>query len=455
MTENNRGRGISYGSIIIFWAPLVLMRLMMAVEQPALTAVIARLSEAEINLASFGVMMAVALVIESPIIQMFSAATALAGSRQNYQKLLKAMNILAVVLTLVHLIVGLTPLFNLILRHLLAVPEEVIEISRRPFLIMTPFSAAVGYRRLWQGTLIRYGRTGIIPVTMASRFIVIGAVLGIGYALSYSGGAELAALGLSLGVTAAAFTAWFFYRKQVYPYMPEQDDSGDNLDTRGFLKFYIPLAMTSVIFLFSRPLLTLGIARSADPVKSLAAWPVINAFLFLFNAVALSFQEAVIALMGRDRAYRPKLKRFTLVLALSLSGLTLLVGLTPLSRMWFRGVSGLSDDLLAYTRVPVLILAVVPGLVTLKSWLRGQFVAEKHTGVMAKSVTLYTVILFVSVFFGPLVFTLTGTVLASLCLVLAQGIENGYLSLYRFRIYTRQKRRAAGSGSVLRKRPCS
>lgn len=424
---------MSYGSIIIFWAPLVLMRLMMAVEQPALTAVIARLSEAELNLAAFGVIMAVALVIESPIIQMFSAATALAGSRQNYRKLLKAMNILAVTLTLVHLIIGLTPLFTLILRHLLSVPEEVIAISRRPFIVMAPFAASVGYRRLWQGTLIRYGRTAIIPVTMASRFIVIGIVLGIGYAVDYTRGAELAVIGLSLGVIAAAFTAWFFYRKQVYRRMPEIDANGGDLDTKGFFRFYIPLAMTSVIFLFSRPLLTLGIARSEDPVKSLAAWPVINAFLFLFNAVALSFQEAVIALLGRNPENREKLRRFAVVLALSLAAITFTVGLTPLSRMWFRGVSGLSEELLSYTTIPVLILAAVPALVTLKSWLRGQIVAEKQTGVMAKSVTLYTIVLFSSVFLGPIMFTVIGTILASVCLILSQATENIYLSIHRLR----------------------
>ncbi len=433
MIKPEKTRQLTYGSIILFWAPLVLMWLLMAVEQPALTAIIARLSEAEVNLAAFGVCFAVAMVIESPILQMFSAATALSGTRHNYKKLVRAMNILAVVLMSIHFIIGITPLFSLILKHLLAVPEEVIEISRRPFLIMTPFSAAVGYRRLWQGTLIRYGKTAIIPVTMVSRFIVIGAVLGIGYAADYSRGAELGALGISTGVIAAAVTTWFFYRRQVHPIMPETDTEEANLDTRGFFKFYFPLAVTSIIFLLSQPLLTLGITRSAEPVRSLAAWPVINGFIFLFNAVALSYQEAVIALLGRNRKYKIKLKRFTLGLALTLAGLTLMVGLTPLSRIWFRDVSGLSAALLPLTRLPVIILAAVPALVTLKSWLRGQFLAEKQTGALAKSVSLYTIVLFASVFAGPLVFTLTGTIFAALCLTLAQATENFYLSIYRLR----------------------
>lgn len=433
MIKPEQTRQLTYGSIIIFWAPLVLMWLLMAAEQPALTAVIARLSDAEINLAAFGVCFSVAMVIESPILQMFSAATALSGSRHNYKKLLKAMNILAVILMSIHFIIGITPLFSLILKHLLAVPDEVIEISRGPFLIMTPFSAAVGYRRLWQGTLIRYGKTAIIPVTMISRFVVIGAVLGTGYAVGYSRGAELGALGISAGVTAAAVTTWFFYRRLVHPFMPESDGNEKNLDTRRFIQFYFPLAVMSIIFLLSQPLLTLGIARSGEPVKSLAAWPVINGLIFLFNAVALSYQEAVIALLGRNREYKTKLKRFTLGLALSLTGLTLIVGLTPLSRMWFSAVSGLSDSLLPLTRVPVIILAAVPALVTLKSWLRGQFLAEKQTGALAKSVALYTIVLFVSVFAGPLIFTITGTIFAALCLSMAQAAENIYLSVYRIR----------------------
>ena len=117
----DRGKVLSYGEIFIFWFPLGLMWLMMAAEQPALTAVIARMSDAEVNLAAFGVVFALALVAESPIIQMLSAATALAGHRENYRLLLRFMHIMAAILTAGHLLVGLTPLYDVIVSGILNV----------------------------------------------------------------------------------------------------------------------------------------------------------------------------------------------------------------------------------------------------------------------------------------------------------------------------------------------
>jgi hypothetical protein len=62
-------------SIIAFWFPLAATWFMMAVEGPFLAAVIARLAEAKFNLAAYGVAYAVALLVESPVIMLMSAAT--------------------------------------------------------------------------------------------------------------------------------------------------------------------------------------------------------------------------------------------------------------------------------------------------------------------------------------------------------------------------------------------
>ncbi|MFP4442984.1 MAG: hypothetical protein ACLFST_07700, partial [Spirochaetia bacterium] len=62
-------------------------------------------------------------------------------------------------------------------------------------------------------------------------------------------------------------------------------------------------------------------------------------------------------------------------------------------------------------------------------------------GIMARSVTLYTIVLFLSVYLGPLILPVSGTILSSLCLVLAQGTENIYLSFNRLRMISQKKRR--------------
>ncbi|MHB8766672.1 MAG: hypothetical protein ACYDA8_20370, partial [Deferrisomatales bacterium] len=63
------------GTIFRFWLPLAATWLMMALEGPYLAAVIARLPEAEPNLAAFGVALAFALILEAPVIMIMGAAT--------------------------------------------------------------------------------------------------------------------------------------------------------------------------------------------------------------------------------------------------------------------------------------------------------------------------------------------------------------------------------------------
>jgi hypothetical protein len=177
----------------------------------------------------------------------------------------------------------------------------------------------------------------------------------------------------------------------------------------------------------ARPVLTFGIARSQLPELSLAVWPVLNGFLFLFNSVALSYQETAIALLKQNPENRGQLRRFTRMLALGLSGLMLVAALTPVRSLWFRGVSGLTPDLLELVPIPLLILTLVPALVTLKSWSRSRYVHAGRTRVLAEGSVIYTVALFGLVFAGAAWLAIPGAITAAAALTLSQGIENGYL----------------------------
>lgn len=403
------------------------MWLMMAAEQPAQSAVIARMADAEANLAAFGVVFAIALMIESPIIQMLAAATSLTGGRDNYRLLLRFMRVMAVSLTAIHLVIGLTPVYPFLVERVLGVPHDVAELSKWPFVIMAPFAAAVGYRRLWQGSLIRHGKTWVVPVTMLTRLVATGGMLTWGYITRPMNGALLASTSLVVAVVTAAVAAGVLNRVLVLPYLPESDPAEDTLGYRTLLRFYVPLAMTSVVFLMARPLATFGIARAELARESLAVWPVLNGFLFIFNSIALSYQEAAIAVLQQSPQSRPRLRRVTWVIAIGLAALLLAAGLTRLGEWWFADVSGLSERLLPLTRAPVLILAVVPALAAMKAWYRAQYVSSRRTPVLAQSVILYTIVLFTVLWSGSAFLPIVGTVLASLALAIAQSTENVYL----------------------------
>jgi hypothetical protein len=422
------GTELSYSQILAFWTPLGLMWLMMAAEQPALSAVIARLAEPELNLAAFGVVWSISLVIESPVIQMLAAATALVNNLQAYRSMMRFMLILAVGLTAVHLLIGLTPLFDLIVTGLMGVPRDIADASRVPFVIMAPFAAAVGYRRLWQGVLIRRGKTWAVPVTMLSRLAVIALGLGLGYTSGKLPGAAVGAIALSAGVVVAAVASGILNRRMALPELRAVTDK-TQLRFRTLWRFYSPLALTTLIFLISQPIVTFGIARSTDAVRSLAVFPVVNGFLFLFSSLGLSFQETAIALLKKSPDNFRRLSRFASVLALSVTGIVMAIGLSNAGAWWFRVVGGLGPSLLELSRAPLLIMAPVPALLTYKVWLRARYVVASRTSILARATVAYTIVLLLGAYLGSSLLPIAGAIVAAISVAFAQFVESGILLL--------------------------
>ena len=82
----------------------------MALEHPFLAAVIARLADPTFNLAAYGIAFAFAILVESPVIMLMSAAAALVEDTRSYLKLRAfawALNLLSTLLLLGVLIPGL------------------------------------------------------------------------------------------------------------------------------------------------------------------------------------------------------------------------------------------------------------------------------------------------------------------------------------------------------------
>ncbi len=111
--------------IFAFWLPLAATWLMMATEGPFLAAVIARLADPTYNLAAYGVALSIALLVESPIIMIMSAATALVRDRASYLAMRNFTNSLNAGVTLLMLLALLPPVFDVIARGLLGLSDEV------------------------------------------------------------------------------------------------------------------------------------------------------------------------------------------------------------------------------------------------------------------------------------------------------------------------------------------
>ena len=149
---------LSYRRILAFWLPLAGTWLMMAAEGPYLAAIIARLPDATVNLAAFGVAFAFAIIIESPVFMLMSASTALVEDGPSYRALRRFAYRLAALVTAAQVVLLLPPVFDSV-THLLRLPADVAHLTHGALALLLPWPGAIAYRRFRQGILIRHGQT--------------------------------------------------------------------------------------------------------------------------------------------------------------------------------------------------------------------------------------------------------------------------------------------------------
>lgn len=366
--------------IFFFWAPLAATWIMMASEGPFLAAVIARLTDPTFNLAAHGVAFAFAILIEAPVIMLMSASTALVEDSNSYRKLRNFTHGLNALSTCLLLVILIPWVYRGLMIEAIGLPEEVARLTYGALWFFLPWSSAIGYRRFLHGILIRSGRTRLVAIGTLIRLCAMTTTAVVLYSTFSLPGAWVGAASLSLGVCVEAIVAHFMSRRAVAELLATETDTGSSLGYRGISSFYYPLALTSLIGLSVHPLLTFFMGRAPFPIESLAVFPVVNALGFLFRSVGLSYQEAAIALLGKNHEHAGELGRFGAILGLTTSvGLGLVV-FTPLAHVWFSTISGLAPELVAVALLPARILVPLPALSVLLSYQRAVLVQERRTG---------------------------------------------------------------------------
>ena len=373
--------------IFLFWLPLAASWLLMMSEIPFVNAAIARLPEAETMIAAFGITASISITIESPVIMLLATATALAAHRPAYLTIRRFTIHLMWLTTLAQILLGFTPLYDLVVRSLMGIPPAIAAAAQPGIQIMTLWSAAIAWRRFKQGVMIRFGQTRLIGVGTIVRLLAsAGTATGL-MLWGHVSGVALGGIALMMGVLAEmTYTQWASRRAiNQLPIIenPQSQVKGANYDLqnlsyRDLLKYHSPLAAVSLLTLLGQPLIGAALARTANPGPSLAAWPVVFGLIGIFRSFALALPEAVIALQRGPETLAP-LRRFCITTGLVTSGSLLLIGLTPLGALYLNTLIGLAPGLTALALPGVLLGVGIPFVSCIQSYWRGVLMGQRAT----------------------------------------------------------------------------
>jgi hypothetical protein len=337
------------------------------------------------------------LIIEAPIIMLLAASTALSKDWDSYKKIRKFMHYTSATLSAIHILVVSTPLYFFITRSLIGSPEEIILPARIGLAIMLPWTWAIAYRRFNQGVLIRFGHSRIVS---EGTFVRLGAdiiVLLLGFWIGSISGIVVATSAVAFGVVCEAVYVGIKVKPVLENELKIQPIAYPVLSRPSFLKYYIPLALTSLITLISQPLISTALSRMPYALDSLAIWPVLSGMLFLFRSPGVAYNEVVVSLLDRPGALIP-LRKFATGLALTTSVLLLVVTSTPAARIWLIEITSLPDSLYPLARAALWFSLVIPGATALQSWYQGNLLHSGKTNGIPEAVGVFlasTILLYI------------------------------------------------------------
>lgn len=419
---------ITKKKIFKLWIPLAVMWIVMALESPMITSAISRLPDAINQLAAFGFSFALALLIEGPVIQMLSAGTAVTSSKSSYHKILSIQRFIAILTMSIHIVLSITPVFSFVALKLMGLPPELLTPAHRAFVVLIPWAPTIGYRRLWQGVMIKHGRSKYVPIVMYIRIGLAAIILGLGLVYKPFEGALLGGITLSLGVISGMISAYIF-AKPCIDALP--DTAVNDINKNQMIAFYVPLAITSIITLGVRPLLNIGIVRGTFPVESLALWPILLAYIFLYTSICQSLQEIIIAEYCKENL--KVIKSFVNNVAIVMVSFYLIIYLfRPLWKIWFLNISNTPKETLKYLPISLSMFIILPFISAKISWFRAILVAERKTTSLTYAVFINVGTLLLVIYVVPLFFKIPGVYLASIAYIASYTFESLFL-FYRSR----------------------
>lgn len=371
---------LTYQQILQIWLPLALSWLLMLIEGPFINGVLARLPGPELAIAAFGVIMAVAVVIESPIVPLLTTSTALSKTRQHFFAIRRFTLILSAITVGMHALLSWTPLYDLIVVPLINMPDALVEPVRAGLRVLVPWSGFVAWRRFNQGILIRNGYSKFVGRGTILRLAALAiSAVGLGF-LTDIPGVVVGAIASNLGTLSEAIYATLVTRPVIREQflLPAEDASEPPLRTRDLVKFHTPLFLSSLIFFLTRPMVSAGLARTADPTTTLAAWSVLVGLLAIIRAPLVAYPSVVVALAHRKDAFN-KLRNFGLAIGAGALVLFSLAAFTPLRMIYFHTLIGVSDELTTVAISGAVFVLAMPLIGGMRSFIDGIVTSRKFT----------------------------------------------------------------------------
>jgi progressive ankylosis protein len=406
----------SYLSLLMFYLPLGFSGLMMTLDLPIVNGVLIRyLPNPTTSVAALSVAFSLALVYEASHISMIDISTALSSDLRVFGMLRRFYLVVAGTLLVVASLVAFSPLYDLIVRGVMNIPQNVADSARPALWAFLLWPIPIGWRRLYQGALIRHGYPRPVGagglVRMGSLLVALLFLGWFGTRVVRLEPAAIAVLAMLVSVTAEA-VAVHGWTQRVLRSMPKATQDKPALTYRDLWRFFLPLSATSIMSTLVQPVMRAGIASAAvvwaaseGSEVALASYAVAWSLAALVFGPSLSMTQASIAWSSSpNREVRRRGPRVILSVGVGLALFMAVASFSPFAYWLFTEVLRAPAQIASSAADVARWMVPMPVLHAASYMLRGKHIARHDPKAVrrAQFIDLVAIVAVVLLATGPL-----------------------------------------------------
>ncbi|MFW6269516.1 MAG: hypothetical protein ACOC4G_05485 [Bacillota bacterium] len=208
--ENDESDKVEYLSVFKFFLPLGLMTSLRVFTQPLIQSGIARSTSPTVSLAAYGVSFTLIMFITGclKMIHQCSLVYITEIDDENWNTVFRFSLAVGIFISIITLLVGITPLGEWILYNLIAVSAKVGRIARKTILAFCIFPLIRAFRQIYWGLLMKQKTTSIILIGKITNILFVILTFVTLFYFSVIESAVIGALAFTAGETVEAFLIW-------------------------------------------------------------------------------------------------------------------------------------------------------------------------------------------------------------------------------------------------------
>jgi len=374
-----------------FYWPLTLTGLAMLLAKQFENGVLARYPDAANELAIFAYAWSVFFLFNAPLIFVPQMVTRLAHNGRDRGVCLRFLLITCGVLTLPLAITAFSPAGPIVLTRFFEVSGRRLVAVTTYLRFLTPMVLVTGLRLYVVGLLVQEHRTRTVTTLNVAYLTATVSLLIVGFRSGWQPVITVAVAQVS--AASLHLVLGFLLYRLGRSRNSAQNPSEETVTYGEVFSFFWPVALTSTMFAFSRPILYSFVSRIPDSATTVAALRVAFDLAMIFHNPVNQSRHLFVTFGLKDRA---GLQVFVTRMIVGLTLGMILLAATPVLDVLMVHLLGVEESIRSKAHAAFWVLCFVPLAIGLRNMIHGTALVQKRTTGMGIGGVVRNVVIYVS-----------------------------------------------------------